>query len=69
MFGHRMFFWAPYYSIDGPIEFVFNTIQGFLRCNLHKIKTSVNLLDEMGNAIQSIVDLQPYFHHFGYWRN
>ena len=69
MFGHGMVFWAPYYPIDGPIEFVFNPIQGFSRYNLHKIKTSVDLLDEMDNAIQSIVYLQPYFHHCGYWRN
>jgi len=29
--GHRLAFRAPYYPVDGPIEFVFNTTQGMLR--------------------------------------
>ena len=28
--SHRIIFWAPYYPVDGPIEYVFNTIQGTL---------------------------------------
>jgi hypothetical protein len=28
--GHRIVFRAPYYPIDGPIKFVFNTIQTYL---------------------------------------
>ena len=26
--GHRIVFCAPYYPVDGPIEYVFNTVQG-----------------------------------------
>jgi hypothetical protein len=28
--GHRLAYRAPYYPVDGPIKFVFNTIQGML---------------------------------------
>jgi hypothetical protein len=35
--GHRLAFRAPYYPIDGPIEFVFNTVQGMLRINMAQI--------------------------------
>lgn len=29
-FGHRVLFRAPYYPVDGPIEYVFNTLQNIL---------------------------------------
>jgi hypothetical protein len=38
--GHRVMFRAPYYPIDGPIEFVFNTIETFLTINMHKVENN-----------------------------
>jgi hypothetical protein len=35
--GHRYVFRAPYYPVDGPIEYVFNTIEQALRVRVHRI--------------------------------
>ena len=68
-FGHRLAFRAPYYPTDGPIEYVFNTIQTLLRSNLHQITDAASLLNEIGNAIASIDDFSVYFVNCGFWRN
>ena len=67
--GHRLVFRAPYYAVDGPIEYVFNTIQSILRTNMHNITDHASLLNEIDNAIASIDDFSPYFVNCGYWRN
>lgn len=64
--GHRLAFRAPYYPIDGPIEYVFNTIQCRLRNRLAKIRSHQDLIDELGNAIFLMNDFQPYFRHCGF---
>ena len=66
--GHRLAFRAPYYAVDGPIEYTFNTIQTLVRSNMHNIRNTQDLMDSMGNAIQAIVDHEPYFLHCGFWR-
>ena len=68
-FGHRLAFRAPYYPTDGPIEYVFNTIQTLLRTNLHRVTDAASLLDEIGNAIGAINDFSVYFINCGFWRN
>ena len=67
--GHRLAFRAPYYPTDGPIEYVFNTLQCLLRTNLHRIVDAPSLLDEIGNAIQAMDDFSAYFINCGFWRN
>ena len=44
--GHRLVFRAPYYAVDSPIEYVFNTLQGLLRNNMHNITDHASLLNE-----------------------
>ena len=61
--GHRLAFRAPYYSVDGPIEYVFNTIQCALRINNHLISDGSSLIDEMRNATTNIKTFKPYFIH------
>ena len=68
-FGHRLVFRAPYYPMDGPIEYVFNCIQTKLRSKMHRITNAASLLDELGNAIASIDDFSEYFINCGFWRN
>ena len=41
--GHRLTFPAPYYLVDGPIEYVFNTVQGHVVINIDKVKITVLL--------------------------
>ena len=67
--GHRLVFRAPYYPMDGPIEYIFNTLQGLLRSNMHNINDSATLLNEIGNAIGVMDDFSPYFLNCGFWRN
>ena len=69
MAGHRLVFRAPYYPIDGPIEYVFNTIQGTLRINMASIKDGPSLVAEVIAAISDIHTFEPYFINCGYWVN
>ena len=67
--GHRLVFRAPYYPVDGPIEYVFNTIQGILRIRMDAINDGPSLLNELYLAIASIPSFEPYFVNCGFWRN
>jgi transposase len=67
--GHRLVFRAPYYPIDGPIEYVFNTIQGVLRIRNDLIVDGATLQHELNIAIASIPSFVPYFINCGFWRN
>ena len=67
--GHRLIFRAPYYPVDGPIEYVFNTLQGILRSNMHNINDHASLLHEIDNGITAMDDFAPYFINCGFWRN
>ena len=69
MAGHRLAFRAPYYPVDGPIEYVFNTIQTDLRINWSAIEDGPSLIREVQAAIGEIQTFEPYFVNCGYWRN
>ena len=66
--GHRIAFRvrAPYYPVDGPIENVFNTIQGILRINMARITDMNTLTVEPLNAITSIQTFEQYFVNCGF---
>ena len=65
--GHRIVFCAPYYSVNGPIEYVFNTIQDMLRINMDRITDMNSLILELLNAITAIHSFEPYFVNCGFW--
>jgi len=65
--GHRIAFRAPYYPDNGPIECVFNTIQGILRINMAQIIDMNTLTVELLGAITSIQTFEPYFVDCGFW--
>lgn len=65
--GHRLAFRAPYYAIDGPIEYIFNTIQHELNIRLPHISEE-SLVEEIHRAIRSEHEFQRYFRHCGFWR-
>ena len=65
--GHRLVFRAPYCPIDGTIEYVFNTTQGMLIMNMHKISNGQTLVHEVGVAIAAIPTFVPYFINCGFW--
>ena len=67
--GHRLVFRAPSYHIDGPIEYIFNTIQGSLSINMANIADGPSLVDEVIASIGKIQTFEPYFINCGYWVN
>ena len=67
--GHRIVFRAPYYPVDGPIEYVFNTIQGILQVRMDRITDGDSLVQEMNVAIAAIPSFEPYFINCGFIHN
>ena len=66
--GHRIMFRAPYYPVDGPIEYVFNTIQDMLRVNNALISDGPSFVNLVQDCIGNIPLFVPYFENCGYWR-
>jgi hypothetical protein len=66
--GHRLFYCAPYYPVDGPIdcEYVFNTIQEELAYRMHSIKDLPTLRGHVNAVVASLEEFQSYFVHCGY---
>jgi hypothetical protein len=64
--GHRYLFRAPYWSVDGPIEYVFNTIH----THLLSFFTLIHDLDQLENCLIEIigdmVGFERYFFHVGF---
>ena len=64
--GHRYLFRAPYWSVDGPMEYIFNTIHVFLLMHFRTIDD----LEELGNVLDVIIaqlnQFLRYFLHVGF---
>ena len=67
-YGHGVAYRAPYYAVDGAIEYVFNTLQTSLRSKMHNI-TEENIIQCIYQSIQSIDNFSPYFRNVGFIRN
>ena len=66
LYGHGVVFRAPYWPVDGPIEFVFNTLQTLIRARLYQIRNSEDLVQAMYQAIASIDSFANYFINCGF---
>ena len=66
--GHKICFRAPYYPIDGAIEYVFNTLQVRLSLRMSYIVNENTLRNELLDSIGVIQTYVPYFEHVGFWR-
>ena len=66
--GHRVVYRAPYWSCDGAIEYVFNTIHVKLQMNDNGVTITEELIDEIDEIIFRMVDHSfcPYFQHVGF---
>ena len=64
--GHRLVYRAPYWCVDGAIEYVFNTVHTILLSYYNRISN----MDELKNAalliFGSIPTFTPYFEHVGF---
>ena len=60
--GHRYLFRAPYWSLDRPMEYIFNIVHVLLTYS-----RDIGDLDELGNRLDSIItemgDFLEYFMH------
>lgn len=64
--GHRMVFRAPYYPVDGPIEFVFNTIEQRLSDYQYVVLDGNSLRQAVNTIITTMDHFEEYFIHCGY---
>jgi|APIni6443716594_1056825.scaffolds.fasta_scaffold1969513_1 hypothetical protein len=64
--GHRVLYRAPYYAVDGPIEYIFNTIQQALTLALYRITDENGLCQEIYAIVAGIMSFASYFEHCGY---
>lgn len=61
-----MVFRAPYYPVDGPIEFVFNTIKQRLTEYQYTVVEDNGLTQAVNTIVASMIDFSEYFTHCGY---
>ena len=64
--GHGVVFRAPYWPVDGAIEYVFNSLQTLLRAKMYEIHTSEDLIASIHEAIQGINSFVNYFINVGF---
>ena len=64
--GHRFVFRAPYYPVDGPIEYVFNTIEMALSYKMYDISSPAELRQQLFAIIRGIPEFVNYFANVGY---
>ena len=64
--GHAVVYRAPYTPEDGPIEFVFNTLESALVTDMHKISNAGDVRRSLENMLRRITDFSGYFRHVGY---
>ncbi|KAL7524042.1 hypothetical protein ACHAXR_001378, partial [Thalassiosira sp. AJA248-18] len=58
--GHRYVFRAPYWPVDGAVEYVFNTVQTRLQVYFNQLTT----MNELRNRINLIIGTIPSFHRY-----
>ena len=63
--GHRVCFRAPYYPIDGAIEYVFNTLQRDLEVKLPEITDEARLQNAVFDTVGAMVNFVQYFANLG----
>ena len=65
-FGHRILFRAPYWSCDGAIEYVFNTIQTKLKMDPEGVDNIHGLVNKINGIVGDVTSFKPYFIHVGF---
>ena len=59
--GHRYALRAPYYLVDGPIGYIFNVVQNYLRIRMYKIHNDEDLVRMIHEGVNSIPSFLPFF--------
>ena len=66
MSGHRCAYRAPYWPKDGPIEFVFNAVEGHLRTKSFEINDEFDLEEQIRAGFSAFPDFTEFFRHVGF---
>ena len=66
LFGHGVVYRAPYWAVDGAIEYIFNTLLTLVRGKLYEIRDSNDLIATIYESIQSIDSFANYFINVGF---
>ena len=64
--GHRVLFHALYWSCNGSIEYVFDTLQTRLQLDHICVDDEFALVNKINNIIRSIPSFKQYFLHVGF---
>ncbi len=64
--GHRYVFCAPYWPVDGAVEYVFNAIQSKLRIYFNRLETMDDLRNRINLTVGGIFSFYQYFEHVGF---
>ena len=67
--GHRYLFRAPYWSVDGPMEYIFNSVHVFLLMHFRDIEDLDVLANRLDVIITQLGDFMEYFQHVGFPNN
>ena len=67
--GHRVVYRAPYWSCDGAIEYVFNTLQTNLQVDVNGVGTVYQLVNKINTIIAHMPHFKRYFIHVGFANN
>ena len=64
--GHFIVFRAPYTPSDGPIEYVFNVLEGALIHYMHRISNAADVKRVLESKIAAMREFSRFFRHVGY---
>lgn len=64
--GHKYVFRAPYWPVDGAVEYVFNTVQSRLQVYFNRLTTLPQLWNRINLIVNTIPTFYKYFRHVGF---
>ena len=64
--GHRVVFRASYWSCDGAIEYIFNTLQTRLQMEIDGVNNVFQLVNKINVIIGWMPSFKRYFLHVGF---
>ena len=63
--GHKCVFRAPYWAVDGAIEYVFNKMNTMLMIHYNELRTIGDLENKINQIFGIMPSFHPYFNHVG----
>ncbi len=64
--NHRVIFRAPYWSCDGAIEYILNTIQTKLQMDVYGVDTVFDLVNKIHTIVWEMPSFKRSFIHVGF---